>query len=76
MKLRIIEVFDASLHPWYRLQRLEKGIWEYINGDTSIEELTKQATRMLNHTDPTQMVVVKEFSSENELLVDNPPLEG
>lgn len=70
MKLRIIEVFDASCTPWFRLQELRNNVWQYINGDSEIKFLEKQAERMLNHVTET-ILVVKEFDSEAQPFVDN-----
>ena len=68
MKLRIIEVFDATIMPWFRLEQWKNERWEFINGDRSCKSLERQAEKILACPSPR---VAKEFSDEVEDLVDN-----
>lgn len=70
MKLRIVEVFDASCSPWFRLQEQVGDNWNYINSSSSPRELESQARRMIENAVERE-VVIKEFDSSAQLLVDN-----
>lgn len=70
MKLRIIQVFDASADPWFRLQQWQKDTWCYVDSDSSPKLLEDRAARMIANAEEG-FKVIKEFETETQLLVDN-----
>lgn len=72
MKLRIIQAFDATIQPWYRLQKLTPTAgWTYVNSSSYLQELETQANNMIEHGE--LFVVVKEFAPKPQPLVDSTP---
>jgi hypothetical protein len=63
VKYRIIEVFDADISPWFRLQKSHDGTdWVYISSGSSVEPLKATMGRLAAELAP---VIIAEAESNS-----------
>ena len=75
MKLRIVEVFDSTICPWFKLEQwlVTWNRWAFVNGAVAVDQLEAQAAAMLKCPRPR---VIKVFTDEPPDLIDIPAPEA